>query len=103
MTRVQIYEFGTAYLAYLRKEFGMAKQDPDWNSTVELVAAGYNGGPGAANSLFKGLGLRDTQTLAYSRDAFNMWRERRAGNSPTFDRWQERGGSTLIEKAQAEK
>lgn len=95
-------EFGTAYLAYLRKEFGMAKQGPDWNSTVELTAAGYNGGPGAANNLDKGRGLKDLQTLAYSRDAFNMWRERHAASSPTFDRWLERGGSTLIDKAKAE-
>lgn len=96
-------EFGTAYLAYLRGEFGAPQQGPTWNSTVELLAAGYNGGPGAANSLEQGTGLRDIQTASYSRDAFNMWRERHASNSPTFDRWQERGGSTLIDKAKAEK
>jgi soluble lytic murein transglycosylase-like protein len=92
-------EFGTAYLAYLRKEFGTAKQGPDWIATVELVAAGYNGGPGTANALEKGEGLRDTQPVIYSRDAFNMWRERNAHKSPTFERWVERGGSHLLEAA----
>jgi soluble lytic murein transglycosylase-like protein len=92
-------EFGTAYLALLRDEFGSADQGPSWNSTVESIAAAYNGGPGAANSLEQGAGLRDTQTVAYSRDVFNMWRERHAASSPTFDRWVERGGSVLIDKA----
>jgi soluble lytic murein transglycosylase-like protein len=95
-------EFGTAYLAYLRDEFGTAKQGPEWTSTVELVAAAYNGGPGTANALEKGGGLRDTQPVIYSRDAFNMWRERHAEKSPTFERWIERGGSRLLEAAKAE-
>jgi hypothetical protein len=93
-------EFGVAYLAYLRKTFGEPQQGPTWNYTVELVAAGYNGGPGAANRIYKGEGLLDTETVVYSRDAFNMWRERHAHKSPTFDRWVERGGSKLIEMAQ---
>lgn len=92
-------EFGAAYLAYLRDTFGSESQDPDWNSVVELVAAGYNGGPGAARNLEKGNGLRNMQTVAYSRDAYNMWRERHAPSSPTFERWAERGGSHLISKA----
>lgn len=95
-------EFGAAYLSYLRKEFGDPTQGPSWNATVELVAAGYNGGPGAAGSLYRGLGLHDTQTVVYSRDAFNMWRERKASSSPTFDRWKERGGSSLLDQAAKE-
>jgi len=94
-------EFGAAYLALLRNEFGERVQGPSWNATVELVAAGYNGGPGAANRLYKGIGLTDTQTVVYSRDAFNMWRERHAKSSPTYERWLERGGSRLIELAQS--
>jgi soluble lytic murein transglycosylase-like protein len=93
-------EFGVAYLAYLRNIFGDKTQAPSWNNTVELIAAGYNGGPGAADSLEAGNGLTDTQTVVYSRDAFNMWRERHASDSPTFDRWKERGGSTLLGDAQ---
>lgn len=95
-------EFGAAYLAWLRDEFGTADQGPSWNSTVELIAAGYNGGPGAANNLEQGKGLLDTQTVVYSRDAFNMWRERHAKTSPTYDRWLERGGSRLIDLAKAQ-
>jgi soluble lytic murein transglycosylase-like protein len=92
-------EFGTAYLAKLRDIFGAPGQGPTWNETVELVAAGYNGGPLASNHLEKGLGLHDTQTVIYSRDAFNMWRERHSKNSPTFDRWKERGGQELLDAA----
>lgn len=96
-------EFGAAYLAYLRDEFCDSRYRPtDWNGCIELIAAGYNGGPGAANALYKGQGLTDTQTVIYSRDAFNMWRERRAAASPTYDRWRERGGQDLIDKAVAE-
>lgn len=92
-------EFGTAYLAWLRDQFGAARQGPSWNETVELMAAGYNGGPGAANAVEKGEGLNDTQTVIYSRDAFNMWRERHAGTSPTYNRWLERGGQALVDAA----
>jgi soluble lytic murein transglycosylase-like protein len=94
-------EFGAAYLAYIRDVFGEAQQGPSWDATVELIAAGYNGGPGAAHNLYHGLGLTDTQTVVYSRDAFNMWRERHASSSPTFDRWKERGGQRLLDAAQA--
>jgi soluble lytic murein transglycosylase len=94
-------EFGTAYLAWLRDQFGVANQGPSWNATAELVAAGYNGGPGAANDLEQGTGLTSLQTLSYSRDVFNMWRERTAADSPTFDRWKDRGGKTLLDKAAA--
>lgn len=92
-------EFGAAYLALLRNEYGTSRQGPSWNETVELIAAAYNGGFSAANALEKGKGLNDTQTVIYSRDAYNMWRERHAKESPTFERWKERGGDELIEKA----
>jgi soluble lytic murein transglycosylase-like protein len=95
-------EFGTAYMSWLRDEFGTPEQGPSWNSTVELIAAGYNGGPVAANHLEQGKGLTDTQTVVYSRDAFNMWRERHAKTSPTYERWKERGGSELIDLANKE-
>ncbi|MEO8105609.1 MAG: lytic transglycosylase domain-containing protein [Candidatus Saccharibacteria bacterium] len=95
-------EFGAAYLAYLRDLFGNTRQAPDWNTTVELITAGYNGGPGAAAQLEKGRGLTDIQTVVYSRDALNMWRERHANRSPTYERWKERGGYILIDAAQAD-
>jgi len=92
-------EFGTAYLAYLRKTFQSPDQGPSWNATAEEVAGSYNAGPIAGLHLEQGKGIRDTQALIYSRDAFNMWRERHAKKSPTFDRWKERGGQRLIDKA----
>ncbi len=92
-------EFGVAYLAYLRHEFAMGNSAIETAYTVELVAAGYNGGPGAANSVYLGRGLTDTQTVVYSRDAFNMWRERVSKTSPTYSRWLERGGQALIDAA----
>lgn len=95
-------EFGTAYLAYLRDEFCDDTTGPDW-ACVELVAAGYNGGPGAANKVFTGKGLTDTETVVYARDAFNMFREGKATKSPTYERWLERGGQDLVDKAKAEK
>lgn len=96
-------EFGAAYLAHLRDVFGDKNQGPSWNETVELVAAGYNGGPGAAISLAGGKGLDDVETVSYSRDAFNMWRERHVSVSPTFERWLDRGGSHLIDAAKVQK
>jgi len=95
-------EFGVAYVAYLRDEFGTKEQGPDWDSTTEIVAAGYNGGPGAANSLDSGRGLESEQTIQHSRDTVGMWRERNAVASPTYQRWYERGGSRLINLAMAE-
>lgn len=92
-------EFGAAYLSYLRDEFGAVNQGPSWDTTVELVAAGYNGGPGGANDVEQGRGLEDIQTVVYSRDAFNMWRERHASKSPTLERWLARGGSDLVTAA----
>lgn len=96
-------EFGTAYIAHLRDTFCGNDFAPRHDFCAELVAAGYNGGPGAANSLYKGQGLKATETLSYSRDAMSMWRERAAATSPAFDRWKDRGGQDLIDKAAAEK
>lgn len=92
-------EFGVAYLAYLRDTFGSYKQGPTWDATAELVAAGYNGGQLAALHVEQGKGLHDVQALVYSRDVFNMWRERHASSSPTYERWRDRGGSDLIDAA----
>ena len=95
-------EFGAAYLAYLRDEFTMGNSPIETVYTVELMAAGYNGGPGAANNVYLGKGLTDTQTVVYARDAFNMWRERAAAKSPTYSRWLERGGQKLVDAAKNE-
>lgn len=65
-------EFGVAYLAHLRDQFGEAHED---ESTVRLVAAGYNGGPGAALQLEKGQ-LEYQETIKYTEKAVALWRER---------------------------
>jgi soluble lytic murein transglycosylase-like protein len=93
-------EFGAAYLAKLRDTFQEPDQAPSWDFTVERVAASYNAGFIAGLHLQEGKGIHDAQALSYSRDAFNMWRERHASDSPTFDRWKERGGTRLIQAAQ---
>lgn len=95
-------EFGAAYLNVMRDEFGEQRHGPDWNTTVEYVAAAYNGGGGTAGALYRGEGLRDTEPVVYSRDVYNMWRERRAPQSPTYERWLERGGSALVNKASSQ-
>lgn len=96
-------EFGTAYIAWLRDNYCDHDFAPNWNECAEAIAAGYNGGPGALIKLVQGKGIKAAETLGYSRDAMNMWRERGADSSPTFDRWKDRGGQDLIDKANAEK
>lgn len=95
-------EFGAAYMSYLRKEFCSHVAESDGSYCAELIAAGYNGGPGAANSLYKGEGLHDVQTATYARNVLNMWRERGARQSPTYLRWLSAGGQSLITAAQNE-
>lgn len=92
-------EFGAAYLAMLRDEYAQGNSELETMYTAELVAAAYNGGFGAANAIEKGQGINDSQTIVYSRDVFNMWRERHAATSPTFNRWLERGGQSLVDAA----
>lgn len=95
-------EFGAAYLAYLRDTFGSYNQAPSYDLTAEAVGAGYNGGPGAAASVEAGKGLRDEQTVLYSRNALYFWRERNAASSPAYLRWRdESGGIRLIKAAEA--
>lgn len=92
-------EFGAAYLSHLREVFCDYSDGPTWDTCAELIAAGYNGGPGAANQLYLGNGLASVETATYSRNALNMWRERAAKSSPTYDRWLEAGGQTMIDAA----
>jgi soluble lytic murein transglycosylase-like protein len=93
-------EFGAAYLAYLRTEFSDEAHAPTWNETAELVGAGYNGGPGSASHLEKGDGVENAENVSYARDVYNMWRERHAEHSPTYERWLSRGGESLVSRAQ---
>lgn len=95
-------EFGVAYIAHLRDTLCDYTDGPSWDRCAEVIATGYNGGPGAAIKLIKGNGIQANETLIYSRNAFNMWREKSASKSPTFDRWQAAGGQRLIDAAKKE-
>lgn len=95
-------EFGAAYLGYLRNEFCANATKISPMSCAEIIAAGYNGGPGAANSLQSGKGLEAEETVIYSRNVYNAYREKSANKSPTYQRWYEAGGKRLIDSAQAE-
>lgn len=91
-------EIGTAFIAHLRDTFS----EPWDDYTVELIAAGYNAGGGNAGRLWRGEGLPSAEATSYSRDVMNMWRERRNPTSPTYQRWYDRGGFRLIDRARAE-
>lgn len=64
-------EFGVAYLAYLRDQFGDFHQE----RTVKMIAAGYNGGPGAALRLQKGQQLHP-ETADYIEKVAQLWEKR---------------------------
>lgn len=66
-------EFGVAYLAYLRDQFGDSHQE----RTLKVVAAGYNGGPGAAIQLQKGQQLHP-ETADYIEKVAQLWNERKS-------------------------
>lgn len=71
-------EFGVAYLAHLRDQFGSPYQGSHWNETVKLVAAGYNGGPGVAMQLQEGRQLEYRETIDYVEKAMTLWEQRGA-------------------------
>lgn len=94
-------EFGVSYLSYLRNTFCGKKGELPEIKCIEMVAAGYNGGPGAANIIFKDEPLIEDETIIYSRNAVKMWQERRASTSPTYQAWLKAGGQSLVDKAVA--
>lgn len=96
-------EFGAAYLNYLRNQLCSDASKISSATCAEVIAAGYNGGPGVANNLREGRGLEIEETVIYSRNIYNAYREKNADESPTYQRWYEAGGKTLIDKAKAEK
>lgn len=92
-------EFGVSYLSYLRNTFCGKKAELPEIKCIEMVAAGYNGGPGAANIVFKDEPLQEDETIIYSRNAVKMWQERRSSTSPTYTAWLKAGGQSLVDKA----
>lgn len=80
-------EFGTAYLAYLRDHFADSPKAAEPTGLIELVASGYNGGPGTAAKLEQGqAGDRVKENIDYTNGAAIMWRERAAAIAPTIYR-----------------
>lgn len=97
-------EFGAAYIRYLIDQFGNPDQGPSWDETVTLVAAGYNGGPGAAahyrDDKWKGLENYAHETFSYARYVRVMWQERHDPLSFTYRYWYDTAnGKALIENA----
>lgn len=89
---------GAAYIAAMLASFGQA-DDPDWQRSVELAAAAYNGGPGhLGQHLTTGQPLF-AETARYQRWVGGMWRERHADDSPTYRAWLAAGGQALVDAA----
>ncbi|MEO8082992.1 MAG: transglycosylase SLT domain-containing protein [Ardenticatenales bacterium] len=89
---------GAAYVAAMLKAFGQ-RDDPDWQRSVELAAAAYNGGPGhVGQHLTTGQPLF-AETASYQRWVGGMWRERHDADSPTYRAWLAAGGQRLVEAA----
>lgn len=94
-------DLGTAYLAQMLAEFGRA-DDPDWQTSVELASAAYNGGPGhVGQHLTTGAPLF-AEPAAYRAWVGGMWRERGLASSPTYAAWLAAGGNRLVAAAAAE-
>ncbi len=91
-------DVGARYLAQQLKTFGH-RDDPDWQRSVELAAAAYNGGPGSVRRYLQG-GVLPRESAAYRRWVGGMWRERHQPHSLTYQAWLLAGGRHLIAAAQ---
>lgn len=104
--------FGAWYLRYVAQWQGVDVSNNPSERAVKLVAAGYNGGPGRADSLRKAdlnyeqAGLPNETELYSKKYAAGLWAEKRQQQSQTFKQWRKPreaggfGGHRLIEKAQ---
>lgn len=81
---------GAYYLAQQLRAFGRTA-DPDWQQSVELAAAAYNGGPGSVLS-----GRLPAEAQRYRQWVGGMWHERRLRRSTTYDAWLAAGGQRLL-------
>jgi len=91
-------DFGTWYIAEMLKTFGRA-DDPDWQQSVELAAAAYNGGPGALQRALRSGGTLAGESVRYRRWVGAMWSERHGATSAGLDSWLAAGGARLVEAA----
>ncbi|HQZ70273.1 MAG TPA: lytic transglycosylase domain-containing protein [Anaerolineae bacterium] len=92
-------ELGTAYIAQQLGRFGQSA-DPDWQRSVELAAAAYNGGPGTVLAMLAGKRSLPAETAHYVDWVGGMWRDRRSDESSTFSRWWSAGGQRLVQNAE---
>lgn len=93
-------DLGAWYLADMLRAFGVA-DDPDWQRSVEIAAAAYNGGPGhVGQHLTTGQPLF-AESSRYRVWVGGMWRERTQGSSVTLDAWLEAGGQRLVDSARS--
>ena len=90
-------DFGAWYLARQLATFGLA-EDPDWRTSVMRAAAAYNGGPGSVSGWLQGRAL-PAEAERYRTYVSGMWAERRAANSPAYERWLRAGGGRLVAAA----
>lgn len=93
-------DLGSSYLAQQLAAFGTAS-DPDWQRSVELAAAAYNGGPGMVAAVSRGERGMPAETRSYVSWVGGMWRERSAPESSTFSRWWWAGGQRLVAAAES--
>jgi hypothetical protein len=90
-------DLGAYYIAQQLKAFGQAS-DPDWQHSVELSAAAYNGGPGSVQRLLAG-GALPAEAQRYQRWVGGMWRERHGTAQTTLQQWLAAGGQVLVDRA----
>ena len=93
-------DFGTWYIAQQLQAFGQPN-DADWQASVELAAAAYNGGPTTVMRYLDNSGGLPNETQRYRQWVGGMWAERNASSSPTFQAWLGAGGHYLIRSAMA--
>ncbi len=93
-------DFGAWYLADQLARFGQSP-DEDWQASVSLAAAAYNGGPGKLQASVQDGTALPAETSAYKSWVSGMWRERRDDKSPTFEGWLAAGGWRLVDAASA--
>lgn len=91
-------DLGTWYLAEMLRTFGSA-DDPDWQQSVELAAAAYNGGPGTVQAFLRSGRTLPAESSRYRRFVGAMWSERGGDGSAGFDAWMAAGGAHLVESA----